>query len=268
MSRSLQTCCSRFIFWNVRCTMLIFGPISLASTVSSFNFSNSSFSTYYNTTSTSTSTTKSLPLIKPKIPVHHNITSITAPPSGTPLSTVTVLPSATSLNDTEHSCDSSGQDCSPINNLVFNYSNGTYYNPYYNTTNINPNENQTLRDICANAFDVSLSKWLATAQITSHPATSKTPSFKGPLVISKAGENTTTLATKTYVRRNESAATSTPSQQVTTTASHVPQFPFTASQPCCYNCTISGGPFQLFQWPTQTASPPTSTYVNNLGFTL
>jgi hypothetical protein len=248
--------------------MLLFGLISLASTVSSFNFSNSSFSTYYNTTSTSTSTTKSLPLIKPKIPVHHNITSITAPPSGTPLSTVTVLPSATSLNDTEHSCDSSSQDCSPTNNLVFNYSNGTYYNPYYNTTNINPNANQTLRDICANAFDVSLSKWLATAQITSHPATSKTPSFKGSLVISKAGENTSTLATKTYVRRNESAATSTPSEQITTTASHVPQFPFTASQPCCYNCTISGGPFQLFQWPTQTASPPTSTYVNNLGFTL
>ncbi|KAE9370111.1 hypothetical protein N431DRAFT_484419 [Stipitochalara longipes BDJ] len=249
--------------------MLLFGLFLAATSVSSFDFSNSTISTYHNTTSTSASATRSTPLLKPKISIYHNITSIASSPLGPPLTTVAAVSSQTSLNDSELICDPSIQNCSSADNQAFYYSNGTYYNPYYNTTYINPNDNQTLRDICADSFDVSLSRWLATAQTSDRPATSKVPSLREPPIISKVGSNSTALAFQTHVRRNESliANTKTQSQHIISTTSYVPQFTFTASQPCCYNCTLAGGNLQLFQWPTQTVSPPTSTYINNLGFT-
>jgi len=245
--------------------MLLFSILLAATGVSSFNFTNSTVSTYHNTTSTSVPATRPPLPINSQVLPYHNITSVASLTTATPLSTAAGVSSQTTINNTEQSCDTTSQECSPVENP-------TYSNPYYNTSFINPNDNQTLRDICANAFEVSLSSWLSTSsttQVTEHPVTTKAPSIKGPPLVSKVGGNSTALASKTHVQRNEDAISSTTQPQLTTSfVSYTPKFPFTASQPCCYNCTIYGGPLQLFQWPAQTASPPTSTYVNNLNFTL
>lgn len=255
-----------------RClTMLLFSFILAARLVASFNFTNSTITSSHNITSITASVTLPPLPVKSKVSSYHNITSITSPPRGTPLNTAAVVSSQTSINDTDHSCDLTTQDCSPAEGPAFDTNNGTYYNPYYDTTDINPNDNQTLRDICANAFDVSLSNWLTTAQTTEHPTASKVPPTKRPPIISKGAGNSSVLVSPTHVKRNESSVSSTTQPlHITSAASDIisPHFPFTASQPCCYNCTISGGPLQLFQWPTQTVPPPTSTYVNNLNFTL
>jgi len=45
-------------------------------------------------------------------------------------------------------------------------------------------------------------------------------------------------------------------------------FTWTASEPCCQSCYISGGSVDVFYWPTATQNPPVSTLVDAKGFTL
>jgi len=43
---------------------------------------------------------------------------------------------------------------------------------------------------------------------------------------------------------------------------------YTATPPCCLNCTLFGGNVQVYYWPTPAPSPPVSRLVNAAGFTL
>ncbi len=49
---------------------------------------------------------------------------------------------------------------------------------------------------------------------------------------------------------------------------YVSDWSFTATQPCCLNCTLWGGNVQVYYWPTPAPTPSVSALVNSAGFTL
>jgi hypothetical protein len=218
--------------------MLLLAVFLVAAGAASFNFTNS---TYSNTTSTSTSKDPSI------------VTTTTSQDAGA---------------ESTPPCDTSTQDCLRPEEPFFDTRFGTYDNPYYKADDINPNDNETLRHYCATEFDMELSKWLDTAPITQESAKVKRDQVKISLPQAPGQNDDSEVAIEAHVKRDETSTANTNIEASIITASYVSQFTFTASQPCCYTCTVHGGRFSVFQWDTETDSPPTSTYVNNLGFTL
>jgi hypothetical protein len=226
--------------FSAGCTMLLLALILAATSVSPFNFSNS---TYQNTTSISTLSV---------------LPSTNAP-----------IPSQPTSIGPEQPCDSSTQRCDRPGDPVFDNTFGIYNNPYFNSSEINPNDNQTLLDQCANAFNLFLSNWFDTAPIAYGSTISKTTPLKQPPPAAQSQVNTSTAVVEAHAKRNQTpiASIDTKPQQSTDSAYYVSQFSFTASPPCCYNCTVHGGYMSLVQWPTKTTSPLTSIYANDPGST-
>ena len=55
---------------------------------------------------------------------------------------------------------------------------------------------------------------------------------------------------------------------LSTVLSELSQFPFTASTPCCGQCTFTAGDVQVYHWPAATTTPSVSLLVNSEGYTL
>ncbi|KAE9372525.1 hypothetical protein N431DRAFT_536384 [Stipitochalara longipes BDJ] len=54
---------------------------------------------------------------------------------------------------------------------------------------------------------------------------------------------------------------------LSTVLAELSRFPFTASTPCCGQCTFTAGDVQVYHWPAATTTPSISLLVNTEGFT-
>lgn len=117
---------------------------------------------------------------------------------------------------------------------------------------------------CGSIWASSFTRWLGTAEVSTGPiipATTQTTTWLPWISTSTGSMETvvTTILPKTFT-------STVPAQGP---LYYVPDYlDFTASEPCCYSCTLYGGNVQVYYWPEKTQSPPISTLVNSAGFTL
>jgi len=153
-----------------------------------------------------------------------------------------------------------------------------FLNPYFYRVLAATGDARSSLMSCSSIWGSDFSAWSLTAEKTTGPviaATTET-SIILPYVSTQDGSTEISRGTKTTWTSTipESVVTVLPQTTIITSAAMGPlylaesSFDFTASEPCCYGCTLSGGTVQVFYWPTETQSPPISTLVNDVGFTL
>ena len=161
-------------------------------------------------------------------------------------STTTSPPLTTSFTSTASTCLYSAQsginaDCNrPGDPGTIDYNNP--YDTVVYPDNILP-ANATLASLCSSLFLSDESVFYATASISTYTQTGYTyPAANDPSSI-------VTVPTETD-------------------AFYPEDWSFTASPPCCLDCTLFGGTVSVYAWPTPAPTPGVTALVNNEGYTL
>lgn len=181
--------------------------------------------------------------------------------------------SSVTTSPSNHSSSNSSGHNETITGSAY-YNPYSFVNPYYYRALSATGEALSSLMSCSSIWRSDFSTWSLTAEKTTGPIVAKTTqttldvgyiTTHGAMKV-KSGTKTTTIP--------KSVETVLPQTNTITSAEMGPlylaasSFDFTASKPCCYGCTISGGTVQVFYWPTETQSPPLSTLINADGFTL
>lgn len=203
---------------------------------------------------------------------YHNFTSDSCSPT-----LQSIAPSKTSVPvscPSPNLCDSLTQDYFQPEEPFFDDHGCAYDNPYYSINDIDPNTNATLRAYFAAKFTTSLPNWFATAPetpgavIPETTVSAKTAVYWDPGSFQHYHNHRRWPCYLDWVHIKPIHRSGPQYMAAYTPVSYVSQFSFTASQLCCFNCTLYGGDIQVYHWPTATSEGATSTLVNSEGFTL